>query len=172
MTVPEIIEKLKSKFGDGIKDVTEFRGQHWITIVNDIHYELMENLYREFDFNFLTDVTGVDYPEREERVDVIYNLYSLKTNLRIIVKLHAGNKIAPRSVSDIWETANWLEREVFDMFGVQFTNHPDLRRILMRDEYPYHPLRKDFQLTSDEVDFGVPILTKTPVDGKHGDKLK
>ena len=171
MAYPKIIEKLKARFGDEILDVAEFRGDYRITVSNDIHYELMEILFREFNFNFLTDVLGVDYPERDERVDVIYNLYSLKTHKRLFVKLHAGSNIVPRSVTDIWPTADWHEREVFDMFGVQFSNHPDLRRILMRDDFPGNPLRKDFTLTSDEVDFGVPIRTKLPTKGASGERL-
>ncbi|MBD3233210.1 MAG: NADH-quinone oxidoreductase subunit C [candidate division Zixibacteria bacterium] len=172
MSIPEIIEKLQNKYGDDILEVTEFRGDHWVRVNPDIHYELMEMLFREFDFNLLSDIVGVDYPRREERTEIIYNLYSLKTHQRIFVKIRAGGKIAPRSVSDIWATADWLEREVFDMLGVQFTNHPDLRRILMRDEFPGHPLRKDFKLTSDEVDFGVPIRTKSPYGDIEEDRLE
>jgi NADH-quinone oxidoreductase subunit C len=171
MTIPEIIDNLKTKYSDGITDINEFRGDYRLTVSNEIHYDLMKTLYNDYDFNFLTDLLGVDYPRRKERVEVIYNVYSLKTKLRIFIKLRAGGDIVPRSVSDIWPTANWHEREVFDMFGVQFSNHPNLKRILMRDDFPGHPLRKDFQLTSDEVNFGVPIRTKPPVKGTKGDKL-
>ncbi len=162
MTVPEIIEKLKDRFPDGIRETLVFRGDYWIRVDNEVHYDLMKSLKEEYGFNFLMDVVGVDYPRRKERIEVIYNLYSLGEHLRLFVKIRAGGDIVPRSVTDLWPSANWMEREVFDMLGVQFANHPDLRRILMRDDFPWHPLRKDFQLTSDEIDFGVPIRTKPP----------
>ncbi|PJA29826.1 MAG: NADH-quinone oxidoreductase subunit C [candidate division Zixibacteria bacterium CG_4_9_14_3_um_filter_46_8] len=171
MTVLEILDKLKAKYGEGIQEIDEFRGDYRVRISGDIHYQLMEIMYREFGFNFLSDIIGVDYPRREERTEIIYNLYNLNTHQRLFIKLRAGGKVVPRSVTDIWPSANWLEREAFDMLGVQFSHHPNLRRILMRDDFPYHPLRKDFSLTSDEVDFGVPIRIKPPLKGLEGDKL-
>lgn len=172
MTIPEIIERLKIKFDKGILDISEFRGDFWITVDNELHHDLMETLFREFDFNFLSDIVGVDYPSREERIDIIYNLYSMNTHQRLFIKLRGGGKVIPRSVTDVWPGANWMEREVYDMFGVRFSDHPDLRRILMRDGFPGHPLRRDFTLTSDEVDFGVPIRTKPPEKGGPQEKLE
>ncbi|MBD3169616.1 MAG: NADH-quinone oxidoreductase subunit C [candidate division Zixibacteria bacterium] len=172
MTVPEIIDKLKEEFEIGILKVTEFRGDFWVQVNNEVHHDLMETLYRKYNFEFLSDIVGVDYPRRNERADVIYNLYSIKNNQRIFIKLQAGGEVKPRSVTDIWNGADWMEREVYDLLGVQFTNHPNLKRILMRDDFPGHPLRKDFTLTSDEVDFGVPIRTKPSGKGELGEKLE
>jgi NADH-quinone oxidoreductase subunit C len=101
----------------------------------------------EWRFALLADIAGVDWPGREDRFDVVYNLYSPEKNirLRLKVRVREGEKVL--SVSSVWRTAVWLEREVFDMFGVPFEGHPDLRRILMPDDWQGHPLRKDFPLS-------------------------
>lgn len=101
----------------------------------------------DWKFVLLADIAGVDWPEREARFDVVYNLYSLEKNLRLRLKVQVAEGVAVPSVTGLFTTANWLEREVFDMFGVPFSNHPDLRRILMPDDWQGHPLRKDFPLS-------------------------
>ena len=98
-------------------------------------------------FKQLSDVCGVDYPEREERFEVVYNLLSLSHNQRVRVKIITSEGIPVPSVTGIFSAANWYEREVWDMFGVHFTDHPDLRRILTDYGFEGHPLRKDFPLT-------------------------
>ncbi len=98
-------------------------------------------------FKVLTDITCVDYPDREERFEVIYNLLSLKNNIRVRVKVVADETTQIPSVTKIFSSAGWFEREVFDMYGVQFTGHPDLRRILTDYGFEGHPQRKDFPLT-------------------------
>lgn len=99
------------------------------------------------DFKQLVDVCGVDYPERDERFDVVYNLLSLKHNLRLRVKVRVGENTPVDSVTGIHSGANWFEREVYDMYGVTFTGHPDMRRILTDYGFEGHPQRKDFPLT-------------------------
>jgi NADH-quinone oxidoreductase subunit C len=98
-------------------------------------------------FKQLVDVTAVDYPQREERFEVVYNLLSLTLNLRIRVKVAVGEEVPIASVCGVFNAANWFEREVWDLFGVFFTDHPDLRRILTDYGFDGHPLRKDFPLT-------------------------
>lgn len=98
-------------------------------------------------FKLLMDVTAVDYPEREERFDIVYNLLSLRLNQRIRVKFTVDDETPIASVVDVFSAANWLEREVWDLFGVRFSGHPDLRRILTDYGFEGHPLRKDFPLT-------------------------
>ena len=98
-------------------------------------------------FKQLVDVTAVDYPQREERFEVVYNLLSLKLNLRIRVKVAVGEEMPVASVCGVFNSANWFEREVWDLYGVFFTDHPDLRRILTDYGFEGHPLRKDFPLT-------------------------
>jgi NADH-quinone oxidoreductase subunit C len=97
-------------------------------------------------YTLLTDETAVDYPKREKRFDIVYHLYSFERNnrLRLRVQVGAGEKVP--SVTGVWPTANWLEREIYDMFGVDYDGHPDLKRILMPDEWVGHPLRKDYDI--------------------------
>lgn len=98
-------------------------------------------------FKMCVDVCGVDYPERERRFEVVYNLLSLKQNLRLRLKVNTDEDTPVPSVAGIWPTANWFEREVWDMYGVFFSDHPDLRRILTDYGFEGHPQRKDFPLT-------------------------
>jgi NADH-quinone oxidoreductase subunit C len=98
----------------------------------------------ELRFDHLSDVVAVDWPDRPERFDVVYHLYSIPANHRLRLKLHAADGQAVDTVTDVWPAANWLEREVYDLMGIPFANHPDLRRIMMWDDYPYYPLRKEF----------------------------
>lgn len=98
-------------------------------------------------FKLLVDICGVDYPDREERFEVVYNLLGLKHNQRIRVKLTAGEDDPVPSVAGVFKTASWFEREVWDLYGVFFSDHPDLRRILTDYGFEGHPMRKDFPLT-------------------------
>jgi NADH-quinone oxidoreductase subunit C len=98
-------------------------------------------------FKVLLDITAVDYPEREERFEVVYILLSLSQNHRIKVKLNVGEDVAVPTASTVFSSANWAERETWDMYGIYFSDHPDLRRILTDYGFEGHPLRKDFPLT-------------------------
>lgn len=98
-------------------------------------------------FRVLLDICGVDYPEREERFDVVYHLLSMTNNMRMRVKVTAGEGMSVPSVVDVYSAANWFERETYDMFGVPFEGHPDLRRILTDYDFDGYPLRKDFPLS-------------------------
>ena len=100
-----------------------------------------------FEFKLLIDICGVDYPQREKRFDVVYHLLSITRNRRLRVKLQADEATAVASIVEVYPAANWFEREVFDMYGVTFSGHPDLRRILTDYGFSGHPLRKDFPLT-------------------------
>ncbi len=98
-------------------------------------------------FRVLVDVCGVDYPDREERFDVVYNLLSMTHNQRVRVKVRTGEKTPVPSVVSVFSSANWWEREAWDLFGIYFSGHPDLRRILTDYGFEGHPLRKDFPLS-------------------------
>lgn len=98
------------------------------------------------EYSLLTDHTAVDYPKREKRLDLVYHLYSFKRNDRLRLKAVIGETEKAPSVTKVWPTANWLEREVYDMFGVQYEGHPELKRILLPDEWVGHPLRKDYDI--------------------------
>jgi len=95
-------------------------------------------------FDHLSDIAAVDWPQRADRFDLAYHLYSIPLNHRLRVKLHLPEGQAVETVTGVWPAADWLEREVWDLMGVSFAHHPDLRRIMMWDDYPFHPLRKEF----------------------------
>lgn len=100
----------------------------------------------ELNFVYVADITAVDYPERTPRFDVVYHLYSIDKNHRIRIKTGVDEGKGIPSVTGIWKGANWFEREIYDMFGIEFENHPELRRILLTDDWAEHPLRKDYPL--------------------------
>lgn len=102
---------------------------------------------KEHKFNILTDLSAIDYPERENRFEIIYNLLNIYDNKRVIVKFSVKDKQEVETIADLFNAAIWYEREVWDMFGIYFTNNPDLRRILTDYGFEGHPLRKDFPLT-------------------------
>jgi NADH-quinone oxidoreductase subunit C len=142
-----LLEKLKAKFGADILESADALGENSIVIPRDKAQEIFHTLHddAEFAFDFLMDVTGVDWPERHPRFDVVYQLKSLSKNQRLRVKVHVGADDAwVPSAYPVWKSADWLERECFDMFGVEFRGHPDLRRILLYDAFSGHPLRKDY----------------------------
>lgn len=149
------LKKLKERFSDSILDVIEFRGEFTAIIKKEALLDISQFLKNdpELEYNFLSDVCAVDYPNRKNRFEVVYNLYSIPNRWRVILKISVAEDEPVPSITSIWEGANWPEREVFDMFGIKFDNHPDLSRILMPDDWVGHPLRKDFPLTAEEVTF-------------------
>jgi NADH-quinone oxidoreductase subunit C len=139
--------KLKEKFAASIIEVKEFRGEVTVTVNKQDIVAICRFLKESLQYNLLTDVTAVDYLGREPRFMAVYNLYSIPNKDRLRVKAPiAESDCTIDTVSTLWNSANWLEREAFDLFGIIFTNHPDLRRILMTDDWVGHPLRKDYPL--------------------------
>lgn len=147
--------RLKQKFPESILQSADFRGELTVVVRKEDIVSVCTFLRddTELSFDFLSDLTAVDHLGRKPRFDVIYHLYSLHKNHRFRLKVRVGEAESVPSVSSVWRAANWLEREVFDMFGIGFDNHPDLRRILMPEDWIGHPLRKDFPLTREEVQF-------------------
>jgi NADH-quinone oxidoreductase subunit C len=142
-----LLDKLKEKFGAAITASSNALGEDTVVIARDQAAEVFRTLHddAEFAFEFLIDVTGVDWPERRTRFEVVYQLKSISKNQRLRVKIHLETDDAwVPSAYPVWKSADWLERECFDMFGVEFRGHPDLRRILMYDSFIGHPLRKDY----------------------------
>lgn len=149
--------QLKDRFADAVLEVSEAHGEvtlvvgreqivaicRWLKDTPDLRYDL------------LMDMAGVDYLGREPRFEVVYHLYSVPHNrrLRLKVRVPEADLVVP-SVTSVWRTANWHEREAFDMLGIRFADHPDLRRIYMPDDYPGHPLRKDFPILGPEAEVG------------------
>jgi NADH-quinone oxidoreductase subunit C len=135
---------LKERFGDRISEISTYLGQNFIVARPDAVIPILEHLKFETGFDFLTDLTAVDWPNRADRFELVYNLYSFSRNERLRVKTSVSEGFKPASAVSVYPGANWLEREVYDMFGIEFADHPDLRRILLPDEWQGYPLRKDY----------------------------
>jgi len=140
--------KLKEKFSTAVLDVAEFRGEVTVTVSKSSILAALSFLKTELQYNQLTDVTAVDYlGKKEDRFMMVYQLLSIPFKDRLRVKCPVGEAdCTVPSATQVWSTANWLEREVYDLLGINFHNHPDQRRILMTDDWVGHPLRKDYPL--------------------------
>jgi NADH-quinone oxidoreductase subunit C len=138
-----MIAKLKSLYGSGIEPLT-YAGQNYMVVDRSLVPEILQVLRNEEQFDYCVDVTAVHYPQREKQFEVIWVLYSFARNERIRVKTQIADGESLASSVPIWATANWLEREVYDMFGIKFDGHPDMKRILLPEGWKGHPLRKDY----------------------------
>jgi len=139
----ELTQQLRQHFGDQISEFSTYLGQKFLLARPDAAIPILEYLKLEADFDYLVDITAVDYPSRAERFDLVYIVYSFALNQRIRIKTRIADGYKPATAAGVHLTANWLEREVFDMFGVEFAGHPDMRRILLPEDWEGHPLRKD-----------------------------
>ena len=145
----EIVSRLKSQFGDKAFEFGEFRDELTVTLPKERIVEICRFLKDDPDlrFDLLADLCGIDMNTSEKRFGVIYNLFSISKRHRVRLKIitEEENPKVP-TVTGVWGTANWHERETYDMFGIVFEGHPDLRRMYMPEEFEHHPLRKDFPL--------------------------
>jgi NADH-quinone oxidoreductase subunit C len=139
----DLTEALKEQFGGDILEFATYAGQNFMVPRPEAVPAILEYLRDEHDFTYLVDVTAVHWPEHAEQFDIVYIVYSFRRNERIRLKIRVAEGQKPLSAVSVHPTANWLEREVYDMFGVEFEGHPALTRILMPDEWTGHPLRKD-----------------------------
>jgi NADH-quinone oxidoreductase subunit C len=142
------LQLLRENHTDGILDTLMPQGDATAVIRPEFLTKIMDFLKNDSRllFNVLMDMTAVDYPERKPRFDVVYHLLSLRFNRRLRIKLKVEEGKPVDSLTPLWGCANWLEREVWDMFGIPFAGHPNLKRILMYDEFEGHPLRKDYPI--------------------------
>jgi NADH-quinone oxidoreductase subunit C len=147
----EFVTRFRTKFGAVLVEAVEDRKQAILTVDRAKLLEIALCLRDEEKFDMLADLTAVDWPKREKRFDVVLNLYSFPKNERLRVKVHAADGEAVPSVVSVWPTANWMEREAFDMFGIIFSGHPDLKRILLPDEWQGYPLRKDYDILQQDT---------------------
>jgi NADH-quinone oxidoreductase subunit C len=138
-----MIAKLMGCYGSGIEPLT-YAGQNYMVVDRSLIPEILQVLRNEEQFDYCVDITAVHYPTREKQFDVIWVLYSFARNERIRVKTQIVDGASLPSSIPIWVGANWLEREVYDMFGIKFDGHPDMKRILLPDGWKGHPLRKDY----------------------------
>jgi NADH-quinone oxidoreductase subunit C len=148
MTLEEVSLRLRERFAEGLMAETEFRGEKSLSLKIESLREICQFCRSELGFDYLIDISSVDHFGDYPRYEVIYELYSMASGLHLRLKTlvrDEDNPVAP-TISDIWPTADWHEREIYDMMGIRFDGHTDLRRILMWEGYPYFPLRKDFPL--------------------------
>ncbi len=144
MNFEELKDKLKRAFPEGVGYI-EQHGCNFIDVDVSEFKAMLKYLRDECDFEYLSDVVAAHWPKRKEKFDVIYNLYSIKNKLRVFVRVKIESD-AIETVTDLWKSAIFLEREQYDLVGVRFEGHPDLRRILMPEYFTGHPLRKDYPL--------------------------
>ncbi|MBU6266268.1 MAG: NADH-quinone oxidoreductase subunit C [Sphingomonadales bacterium] len=142
-----VLEALSTALGSMLVAAREEHGEVVLTVARASVEDALRLLRDAHDYQQLMEIAGVDYPEREERFEVVYMLLSLTKNHRVMVKVNAAENTPVPTVTTLWPVAGWLEREVFDMYGVVFAGNPDLRRILTDYGFEGHPFRKDFPLT-------------------------
>src|SRR5207247_2578373 len=147
----ELVKRFRATLGAALFEAIEDRKQAILTVERARLVEIARYLRDEEKFDLLSDLTAVDWPRREKRFDVVLNLYSFAKNERLRVKARAGDGEQVPSVAGVWPTANWLEREAFDMFGIIFAGHPNLTRILLPDEWQGYPLRKDYDIIEQDT---------------------
>ncbi len=150
MSLQQVMSQLQNAFPAGLTKLAEWRGELTVTVPRDRLHEVAQFLHDDpaMDFDYIVHVSSVDWPDDDERFEVVYEFYSVRKRQRIRLKTRTPESdCIVDSLTDLWKGADFMEREVYDMMGIRFRNHPDLRRILMPDDYTEgYPLRKDFPL--------------------------
>jgi NADH-quinone oxidoreductase subunit C len=147
----DLVKRFRAKFGAALVEAIEDRKQAIWTVDRVRLVEISVYLRDEEKFDMLSNLTAVDWPKREKRFDVVLELYSFPKNERLRLKVHAADAEDVPSVVSVWPSANWQEREAFDMFGIVFSGHPELKRILLPDEWQGYPLRKDYDILQQDT---------------------
>ncbi len=142
----DLVANLKKQYGSGIREANTYVGQKYLLVDSGIVFEVLSRMLHDEHYDYCVDITAVHWPKREQPFDIVYILYSFAHNERVRIKAQIAEDQHLQSVVNLWPTANWLEREVFDMFGIVFDGHPDLKRILLPDGWKGHPLRKDYDI--------------------------
>lgn len=157
-------EFLQGRFPDAALVFSEFRDNRRVVVPAERLAEVLTLLKSEAGYDFLSEITAVDYleyPDAEDRFGVVYVLVNTHNGSRLIVKTFVNDPDPELpTMVPLWRSANWLEREVFDMFGIRFSGHPDLRRVLLPDEFTAHPLRKDYPLQGRGERHNFPVITR------------
>ena len=164
----ESAQKIKAKFGDLISEPVEFRGEITVKLADSEQIAVVCDFAKtELDFNYLVDISSLDNYGDDPRWTVVYHLRNIVNGIEIRIETDVKEeKSEIPSVFQVWRTANWHEREIYDMMGIRFSGHPDLRRILMWEGYPYFPLRKDFPLAGKPSELpGVAFTKPAPLEG-------
>jgi NADH-quinone oxidoreductase subunit C len=147
----DLVKRYKEKFGPAVLEAWTDRKQAILVVARELLAEIAIYSRDDEKFDWLSDLTAVDWPKRERRFDIVLNMYSMEKNERLRLKVQASADERVPSVQGIWSTANWMEREVYDMFGIVFEGHPDLKRILLPDEWQGFPLRKDYDILTQDT---------------------
>jgi len=168
MSALDLAQKLKTQFGDLLAIAPEFRSEITVQVADAQKIaDVCAFAKKELGFDYLIDISSLDHYGDDPRFTVVYELSGIGHNIHIRLKTNLSEEKAELpTVTTVWRTANWHEREIYDMMGIRFTGHPDLRRILMWDGYPYFPLRKDFPLAGKPSDLPTVAFTKpAPLEG-------
>ncbi len=168
MTALALAQQLQSQFADVLSAPSEFRGEITLACARaDAIGRVCAHAKKGLGFDLLLDISSVDFHGEEPRFAVVYELYNLKDHAHLRLKVTVPEEHAELpSVVGVWRAADWHEREIYDMMGIRFTGHPDLRRILMWEGYPYHPLRKDFPMTGKPTSIPeVATTDQAPIEG-------
>lgn len=164
----DIKKTLEKKYKKDILKTKVFRGELTFVIKEDVIRQLLEYCHSNLDFNFLTDISSVDNWGEFPRFEIVYELYSFKSKANLRIKIQVGEGKEVPTVCDIWQTANWHEREIYDMMGIKFKNHPNLTRILMWEGFGHNPLLKDFPLEGVDTKVKeVAFSSVAPIQGGH-----
>ncbi len=167
MTAQEAIQSIQKLFSKAVVSTLEFRGEHTAVVELGELRAVLAHCREELGFDYLIDISSLDHEGEEPRFEMVYELYSLAGGVHLRVRARVSeDALEVSTVSDLWATANWHEREVFDMMGIRFAGHLDLRRILMWDGYPFYPLRKEFPLAGKPSEMPEVAFTGVaPLDG-------
>lgn len=175
--VPEVVEALREAFGEDILQASHYAGEDTVLVAKERIREVCRFLKEERDFRYLVDVGGVDRFTEEDRYEVFYNIVSMEHQQRIRLKVRVDEEdLQVPSVVEVHRSANWNERECYDMFGITFEGHPDMRRMYMPEDFEHHPLRKEFPLLGIPGSLPLPPqvpegdLTMDPFAAAHGSK--
>lgn len=164
MTFDDILERVRGQFGADAITASSFRDNDRIIVPPARCFELLRFLKEQLGFDMLIDITAIDYlnyPDARDRFGVVYCLLRLATGRRLVVKTMLNEpELTLKSVCSLWRGANWMEREVYDMYGITFEGHPDFRRLLLPDEFSDFPLRKDYPLRGKGERHNFPVITR------------
>jgi len=148
-----MVARFKGRYGSGIREANTYLSQNYMVVDSSLLPEFLQVLRDQEQFDYCVDITAVHYPDREKQFDLIWILYSHPRNERIRVKVMIAEGESAHSSVSIWPAANWLEREVYDMFGIRFAGHPDMKRILLPEGWKGHPLRKDYGIIQQDQEW-------------------
>lgn len=159
-------ESIQKQFKEAILEEKNFRGEQTLIVKLEHLYSILEYCKNTLNFNFLVDICSVDHADTDPRFEIVYELATIDDSSHLRIKSPVGEDEEVPSVVNIWKTANWHEREVWDLMGIRFSDHPNLKRILMWEGYPYHPLRKEFPLAGKPTEMpDVAFTGVAPMEG-------